>query len=156
MRILKILSCYLLFICFLQNMGCASSKISRTAMVVDSTTSAYKYLVNYFVLSENREIENWYNTYLSECNQFYKIENPTKDTILNLIKSYWVTSNQQKHIITKIEKLQAGEKSIYHVTMNYSYNIIATNVLRSIPNLKLEMILNKRKKVISIREIARG
>jgi hypothetical protein len=70
MRILKILSCYLLFICFLQNMGCASSKISRTAMVVDSTTSAYKYLVNYFVLSENREIENWYNTYLSECNQF--------------------------------------------------------------------------------------
>jgi hypothetical protein len=156
MRILKILSFYLLLICFLQNMGCSSSKISKTAKVVDSTTSTYKYLVNYFVLSENREIENWYNTYLSECNQFYKIEKPTKDTIVNLIKSYWVTSNQQKHIITKIEKLHTGKQAVYHVTMNYSYNIITTNTLRSISNLKLEMILNKRKKVTSIREIARG
>jgi hypothetical protein len=156
MRIVKILSSYLLLICLLQNMSCASSKISHTDIVVDSTTNTYQYLVNYFVLSENREIENWYNTYLSECNLFYKIEKPTKDSTLNLIKSYWVTSNQQKHSITKIEKLHTGKQTVYHVTMNYSYNIIATNVLRSIPNLKLEMILNKRKKVTSIREIARG
>jgi hypothetical protein len=157
MHIAKTIFYCSLIVLYFQNSSCTSNRINSTPLLlVDSTTSTYKYLVNYFVLSENREIDNWYNTYLSECNQFYKIENPTKDTILNLIKSYWVTSNQQKHIITKIEKLQSGKQMVYHVTMNYSYNIIATNVLRSIPNLKLEMILNKRKKVISIREIARG
>ena len=60
------------------------------------------YLKKYFKLSEDRDLETWYNTYLNKCTQFYKIENPKKDSIVNLIKSYWLSSDQQKHEITKI------------------------------------------------------
>jgi len=33
----------------------------------------YQYIKNYFILSEQRKIEEWYSTYLNECTLFYKI-----------------------------------------------------------------------------------
>ena len=114
------------------------------------------YLKNYFKLSEDRNLETWYNTYLDKCTHFYKIEKPTKDSIVNLIKSYWLTSDQQHHDITKIESKSTKTGKEVFITMDYSYNIIATNTKRIIPKLKLLLILDKNEKVISIKEFSRG
>jgi hypothetical protein len=139
-------------------LGCYTSKnASSTAFIeITKNENSFKYISNYFLLSEKREIELWYNTYLNECQQFYKIQQPTKDSIINLIKSYWVSSDEQKHEITKIEQQNTKGNKSFWVTMNYSYRIISSNTKRNITNLKLEMILNKRSKVISIKEIGRG
>ena len=114
------------------------------------------YLKKYFKLSEDRNLEIWYNTYLNKCTQFYKIENPTKDSIVNLIKSYWLTSDQQKHDISKIESRNMKIGKEVFITMDYSYNIIATSTKRIIPKLKLLLVLDKNDKIISIREFSRG
>jgi hypothetical protein len=116
----------------------------------------YHYIKNYFILSEQRKIEEWYSTYLNKCTLFYKIENPTKDSILNLIKSYWVTSDGQKHDIRSIQwrPVKSGKEVL--VTMNYAYRIIAEDRVKQIPRLKLQLILNRRNKVISIKELSRG
>ncbi|MEO6253114.1 MAG: hypothetical protein ABIO79_07415 [Ferruginibacter sp.] len=116
----------------------------------------YQYIKNYFMLSEQRKLEVWYNTYLTKCMLFYKIENPTKDSILDLIKSYWVTSDEQKHDILSIQWRPFKNGTEVLVTMNYSYRIIAENRVRQIPKLKLQLILNRRKKIISIKELSRG
>ncbi|MBK6379732.1 MAG: hypothetical protein IPF72_08335 [Chitinophagaceae bacterium] len=116
----------------------------------------YRYIKNYFILSEQRKIEAWYSTYLNKCTLFYKIENPTKDTILNLIKSYWVTSDGQKHDILSIQWRPIKNGKEVHVTMNYAYRIIAENRVKQIPQLKLQLILNRRNKIISIKELSRG
>ncbi len=116
----------------------------------------HQYIKNYFILSEQRKIEEWYSTYLNKCKLFYKIENPTKDSILNLIKSYWVTSDQQKHDILFIQWGPIKNRKLVIVTMNYSYRIIAENRVKQIPLLKLELILNRRNKIISIKELSRG
>ena len=114
------------------------------------------YLKNYFKLSEDRDLETWYNTYLNKCAQFYKIENPSKDSIINLIKSYWLTSDQQHHDISKIESRNVKTGSEVFITMDYSYNIIATNTKRIILKLKLLLVLDKDDKIISIREFSRS
>ena len=116
----------------------------------------YQYIKNYFILSEQRKLEAWYSTYLNKCTLFYKIKNPTKDSILNLIKSYWVTSDEQKHEIQNIQWRPFKNGAEVFVTMNYSYRIIAENRVKQIPRLKLQMILNRRNKVISIKEFSRG
>ncbi len=116
----------------------------------------YEYIKNYFMLSEQRKIEEWYNTYLNKCRLFYKIENPTKDSIINLIKSYWVTSDEQKHDIRSIQWRPYKTGTEVLVTMNYSYRIIAQDRLKQIPELKLQLILNRRNKIISIKEVSRG
>jgi hypothetical protein len=124
--------------------------------VLPETDGQYQYIKNYFILSEQRKIEEWYSTYLNKCTLFYKIEKPTKDTILNLIKSYWVTSDGQKHDIRSIQWRAIKSGKEVHVTMNYAYRIIAENRVKNIPNLKLQLILNRRNKVISIKELSRG
>ncbi len=116
----------------------------------------YQYIKNYFLLSEQRKLEAWYSTYLNKCTQFYKIENPTKDSILNLIKIYWVTSDEQKHDIQSIQWHPLKNGAEVFVTMNYSYRIIAENRVKQIPKLKLQMMVNRRNKVISIKEVSRG
>ena len=116
----------------------------------------YQYIKKYFILSEQRKIEEWYSSYLNKCTLFYKIQNPTKDSILNLIKSYWVTSDEQKHEIQSIQWRPLKNGKEVFVTMNYSYRIIADNRVKQIPKLKLQLILNRRNKVISIREFSRG
>ena len=118
--------------------------------------SQYQYIKNYFILSEQRKIEEWYSTYLNECSLFYKIQNPTKDSILNLIKSYWLTSDGQKHDIRSIQwrPIKNGKEVL--VTMNYAYRIIAEDRVKQIPGLKLQMILDRKNKVISIKELSRG
>ena len=83
-------------------------------------------------------------------------ENPTKDSILNLIKSYWVTSDEQKHEIQSIQWRTFKTGAEVLVTMNYSYRIIAENRVKEIPRLKLKMNLNRHNKVISIKELSRG
>lgn len=123
---------------------------------LDSSEKLFIHVKNYFKLSEDRAIETWYKTYLSKCTTFYKIDNPTKDTILNLIKSYWVTSSNQKHEITKIEAKQTRKGKEIIVTMNYSYLLLATNTTREIKNLKLFMVLDRKKNVLLIKEISRG
>ncbi|MEO6540357.1 MAG: hypothetical protein ABIN74_05175 [Ferruginibacter sp.] len=115
----------------------------------------YRYIKNYFILSEQRKIEEWYSTYLNKCTLFYKIENPTKDSIFNLIKSYWLTSDEQKHDIRSIQWRPFKKGKEVLVTMNYAYRIIAENRVKQIPKLKLQMILNRRNKVISIKEVSR-
>ncbi len=116
----------------------------------------YQYIKNYFILSEQRKTEEWYSTYLNKCRLFYKIENPSRDSILNLIKSYWVTSDGQKHDIRLIEWRPIKNGKEVHVTMNYAYRIIAEDRVKQIPQLKLQMILNRRNKIISIKELSRG
>ena len=116
----------------------------------------FQYIKNYFLLSEQRKPETWYSTYLNRCTLFYKIENPTKDSILNLIKSYWVTSDNQKHELQSIQWRPIKNGAEVFVTMNYSYRIIAENRVKQIPKLKLQLILNRRNKVISIKEFSRG
>ena len=115
----------------------------------------YQYIKNYFILSEQRKIEAWYNTYLNKCTLFYKIENPAKDSILNLIKSYWLTSDGQKHDIRSIQWRSFKNGKEVLVTINYAYRIIAENRVKQIPQLKLQMLLN-RHKIISIKELSRG
>ena len=116
----------------------------------------YQYIKNYFILSEQRKIEEWYHTYLAKCTLFYKIENPTKDSILHLIKSYWVTSDGQKHDIRSIQWRPFKNGKEVLVTMNYAYRIIAEDRVKQIPQLKLQLILNRRNKIISIKELSRG
>ena len=120
------------------------------------TDEQYQYIKNYFILSEQRKTEVWYNTYLNKCTLFYKIENPTKDSILNLIKSYWITSDRQKHDIRSIQQRPVENGKEVLVTMNYAYRIIAENRVKQIPQLKLQLILNRRNKIISIKELSRG
>jgi len=116
----------------------------------------YQYIKNYFILSEQRKIEAWYSTYLNKCTLFYKIENPKKDSILNLIKSYWITSDEQKHEIKSIQWCSFKKGAEVFVTMNYGYRIIAENRVKQIPKLKLQLNLNRRNKIISIKEFSRG
>ncbi|MEP7237297.1 MAG: hypothetical protein ABI685_05520 [Ferruginibacter sp.] len=116
----------------------------------------YLYIKNYFMLSEQRKVEEWYNTYLNKCTLFYKITNPTKDSILNLIKSYWVTSDEQKHEIKSIQWRPFKNGAEVFVTMNYSYRIIAEDRVKQIPQLKLQIFLDRRNKIISIKEFSRG
>ena len=116
----------------------------------------YQHIKNYFILSEQRKLEAWYSTYLNKCTQFYKIENPTKDSILHLIKSYWVTSDEQKHDIQSIQWRPFKNGKEVFVTMNYAYRIIPENRVKQIPKLKLQIILNRRNKIISIKEFSRG
>ena len=116
----------------------------------------YQYIKTYFILSEQRKLEEWYSTYLNKCTLFYKIQNPTKDSILNLIKSYWLTSDEQKHDIQSIQWRPIKNGKEVFVTMNYSYRIIAENRVKQIPKLKLQLILNRRNKVINIKEVSRG
>ena len=129
-----------------------------TAVFIDlpHSDAHYQYIKNYFILSEQRKLEAWYSTYLNKCTLFYKIENPTKDSILNLIKSYWVTSDEQKHEIQSIQWRAFKNGAEVFVTMNYAYRIIAENRVNQIPKLKLQMILNRRNKIISIKEFSRG
>lgn len=120
------------------------------------TNEQYPYIKNYFILSEQRKTAEWYSTYLNKCTLFYKIENPTKDSILNLIKSYWVTSDGQKHDIRSIQWRPFKNGKEVHVTMNYAYRIITEDRVKQIPQLKLQLILNRRNKIISIKELSRG
>jgi hypothetical protein len=146
----------LYFFCKCSNSNTFRAK-SPKAVVLKQTDKLYLDLKNYFDLSEKRALENWYNIYLNECKLFYKIENPTKDSILNLIKSYWLTSDNQTHIIKQItaHKIHSNMKEVF-VKMDYSYRIIATNTFRKIDNLVLQIIWNKRNKVLSIKEWSRG
>jgi len=116
----------------------------------------YLYIKNYFILSEQRKLEAWHSTYLNKCTLFYKIENPTKDSILHLIKSYRVTSDEQKHDIQSIQWHPFKNGTEVFVTMNYTYRIIAENRVKQISQLKLQMIFNRRNKIISIMELSRG
>ena len=116
----------------------------------------YQYIKNYFILSEQRKTAAWYSTYLNKCRLFYKIENPTKDSILNLIKSYWLTSDGQKHDIRSIQSRAVKNGKEVLVTMNYAYRIIAENRVKQIAGLKLQLMLNRRNKIISIKELSRG
>ena len=116
----------------------------------------YQYIKNYFILSEQRKLEEWYHTYLNKCSLFYKIKNPTKDSILNLIKSYWLTSDGQKHDIRLIQWRPIKNAKEVLVTMNYAYRIIAENRVKQIAELKLQLIVNRRNKIISIKELSRG
>ena len=120
------------------------------------TDAHYQYIKNYFILSEQRKLEEWYSTYLNKCTLFYKIENPTKDSILHLIKSYWVTSDEQKHDIQSIQWRPFKNGAEVFVTMNYAYRIIAENRVKQIHKLKLQMMLNRHNKIISIKEFSRG
>ena len=142
----------------LQNCNRHLSKNTATAAFTElpELDEQYQYIKNYFILSEQRKIEAWYNTYLNKCRFFYKIENPTKDSILHLIKSYWITSDGQKHDIRSIQwrPIKNGKEVL--VTMNYAYRIIAENRVKQIPQLKLQLILNRRNKIISIKELSRG
>ena len=137
--------------------SCGQKNTVPAAFINLSDSDAhYQYIKNYFILSEQRKLEEWYSTYLNKCTLFYKIENPTKDSILNLIKSYWITSDEQKHEIQSIQWRTFKTGAEVLVTMNYSYRIIAENRVKEIPRLKLKMILNRRNKVISIKELSRG
>ena len=151
--VLSFLACFLF-------MNCNSSRNTSVSLInykeVKDSDKLSIYLKNYFKLSEDRDLETWYNTYLNKCTQFYKIEKPTKDSIVNLIKSYWLTSDQQHHDITKIESSNTKSGKDVFINMNYSYNIIATNTKRFIKKLKLHIILNKQNKVLSIKEFSRG
>ena len=142
----------------LQNCNRHLQKNTVTAVFINlpDSDAHYQYIKNYFILSEQRKLEAWYSTYLNKCTLFYKIENPTKDSILNLIKSYWVTSDEQKHDIHTIQWRPFKNGTEVFVTMNYSYRIIAENRVKQIPRLKLQMILNRHNKVISIKEFSRG
>ena len=142
----------------LQNCNRHLQKNRLPAAFIDlpDSDAHYQYIKNYFILSEQRKLEAWYSTYLNKCTLFYKIENPTKDSILNLIKSYWVTSDEQKHEIQSIQWRSFKTGAEVFVTMNYSYRIITENRVKQIPKLKLQMILNGRNKVISIKEFSRG
>ena len=140
---------------------CTASCGQKNALPVDfidlsQSDGHYQYIKNYFILSEQRKLEEWYSTYLNKCAQFYKIENPTKDSILNLIKSYWVTSDEQKHDIQSIQWRPFKNGAEVFVTMNYAYRIIAENRVKQIPGLQLQMMLNRRNKIISIKEFSRG
>ena len=143
---------------FLQSCNPHLQKNSEPAAFTQLSDSDvnYQYIKKYFILSEQRKLELWYSTYLNKCRQFYKIKNPTKNTILNLIKSYWVTSDGQKHDIQSIEWRPIKNGKEVFVTMNYSYRIIAENRMKQIPQLKLQLMLNRRNKVISIKEFSRG
>jgi hypothetical protein len=116
----------------------------------------YQFIKNYFILSEQRKPDEWYDTYLNKCTLFYKIEKPTKDSILNLIRSYWLTSDGQKHEILSIQWRPLEKVKEVFVTMNYSYRIIAENRVKQIPQLKLQLILDRRNKILSIKEWSRG
>jgi hypothetical protein len=144
-------------ICFLLSLqNCSRHTVAAVFTDLPESDGQYQYIKNYFILSEQRKIEEWYSTYLNKCTLFYKIENPTKDSILHLIKSYWVTSDGQKHDILSIQwrPFKNGKEVI--VTMNYSYRIIAEDRVKQIPQLKLRLILNRRNKVISIKELSRA
>ncbi|HMK03470.1 MAG TPA: hypothetical protein VK489_04735 [Ferruginibacter sp.] len=148
-------------ICFLlpfQNCNRHLQNNTETAVLTDLPEHAgqYRHIKNYFMLSEQRKLEEWYSTYLTKCTLFYKIENPVKDSILNLIKSYWLTSDEQKHDIRSIQWRPLKKGKEVFVTMNYSYRIIAENRVKQIPQLKLQLLLNRRNKIISIREWSRG
>ena len=148
-------------ICFLlslQNCNRHLSKNTATAAFTElpELDEQYQYFKNYFILSEQRKIEAWYSTYLNKCTLFYKIENPTKDSILHLIKSYWVTSDGQKHDIKSIQWRPFKNGKEVLVTMSYAYRIIAEDRVKLIPQLKLQLILNRRNKIISIKEVSRG
>ena len=82
--VLSFLACFLF-------MNCNSSRNTSVSLInykeVKDSDKLSIYLKNYFKLSEDRDLETWYNTYLNKCTQFYKIEKPTKDSIVNLIKS---------------------------------------------------------------------
>lgn len=116
----------------------------------------YQYIKNYFILSEQRNTEVWYHTYLNKCRLFYKIENPTKDSIIRLIKSYWLTSDGQKHDIRSIQWRPVKNGKEVLVTMNYTYRIIAEDRVKQIHQLKLQLNLNRRNKITSIKELSRG
>jgi hypothetical protein len=139
--------------------SCSHSKEATTtsqfvALKTDDKLTVY--IKAYFKLSEDRALENWYNIYLNKCTTFYKIESPTKDSILNLIRSYWLTSNNQKHEITTIEAKKTATGKEILVTMRYSYFHITTNTTKVIEKLKLLMVLDKQRKVLIIREFSRG
>ena len=142
----------------LQNCNRHLSKNTATAAftALPELDAQYQYIKNYFILSEQRQTEDWYSTYLNKCTLFYKIEKPTKDSILHLIKSYWVTSDGQKHDIRSIQWRPVKNGKEVLVTMNYAYRIIAEDRVKQIPELKLQMILNLRNKIISIKELSRG
>ncbi|MEO6404983.1 MAG: hypothetical protein ABIY51_02175 [Ferruginibacter sp.] len=142
----------------LQNCNRHLQKNTDPAVLIDlpDTDVRYQYIKNYFILSEQRKLEEWYSNYLNKCTLFYKIENPTKDSILNLIKSYWITSDEQKHEIQSIQWRPLNKGAEVFVTMNYAYRIIAENRVKQIPKLKLQMILNRRNKIMSIKEFSRG
>ena len=148
-------------ICFLLSLQNCNRHVQKNTVPAVFTElpeldQQYQYIKNYFILSEQRKIEAWYSTYLNKCTLFYKIENPTKDSILHLIKSYWITSDGQKHDIRSIQwrPIKNGKEVL--VTMNYAYRIIAENRVKQIPQLKLQLILNQRNKIISIKEVSRG
>jgi hypothetical protein len=157
---MKMIITALLGICLLVSLQNCNRHVQNTAPAVFTELSEsdelYRYIKNYFILSEQRKIEEWYSTYLNKCTLFYKIENPTKDSILNLIKSYWLTSDGQKHDILSIQWRPVTNGKEVHVTMNYAYRIIAEDRVKQIPNLKLQLILNRKNKVISIKELSRG
>jgi hypothetical protein len=160
MQMKKIITAFfgICFLLALQNCS-RHSKTNAVAAVfteLPEPDGQYQYIKNYFILSEQRKIEAWYSTYLNKCTLFYKIENPSKDSILNLIKSYWITSDQQKHDILSIQWRPFKNGKEVHVTMNYAYRIIAEDRVKQIPRLKLQIILNRRNKVISIKELSRG
>ena len=148
-------------ICFLLSLQNCNRHVQKNTVPAVFTElpeldQQYQYIKNYFILSEQRKIEAWYSTYLNKCTLFYKIESPTKDSILHLIKSYWITSDGQKHDIRSIQwrPIKNGKEVL--VTMNYAYRIIAENRVKQIPQLKLQLILNQRNKIISIKEVSRG
>ena len=158
---MKIIVTAFLGICMLLSLqNCSRHLQSNTApaALIDlpDADGQYQYIKNYFILSEQRKVEEWYSTYLNKCTLFYKIQNPTKDSILNLIKSYWVTSDEQKHDIQSIQWRPIKNGKEIFVTINYSYRIITQNLVKQIPKLKLQIILNRRNKVISIKEFSRG
>ena len=139
-----------------KNMVPAPRALGAVFTELPESDGQYQYIKNYFILSEQRKIEKWYNTYLNKCRLFYKIENPTKDSILHLIKSYWLTSDGQKHDIRSIQSRPVKNGKEVLVTMNYSYRIIAENRVKQIAELKLQLIFNRRNKIISIKELSRG
>ncbi len=160
MQMKKIVSAFFGIFVLLSLQNCNPHLQSNTAPAVfidlHDFDGRYQYIKNYFILSEQRKVEAWYSTYLNKCTQFYKIEKPTKDSILNLIKSYWVTSDEQKHDIQSIQWRPFKNGAEVFVTMNYSYRIIAEDRVKQIPELKLQLMLNRRNKIISIKEFSRG
>ena len=87
MKIFLILCLLLIGFSFSNCNGSKNSNQHKIYLEIEDKDKLSIYLKKYFKLSEDRNLEIWYNTYLNKCTQFYKIENPTKDSIVNLIKS---------------------------------------------------------------------
>lgn len=105
---------------------------------------------SYFKMSEARNFNNLYDTYLGSIERYYEKGYPTRAELQQLFEHYYSTTTNSLHDIKDIRVTEYPDYDEAIVTLNYSYLFIKTQEYKTLFGLKVQFLFDKHGQITSI------